>query len=157
MCTLHVILELYSLRSNSLYLSFYIIKTYDYDLHKISPTLQQKGKIDHARVIRIISGRKRIMTKDEFAKYIDHTNLSPKATRSDIKTLCEDALRYNFAAVCVNPCRVGFAASFLEGSSVKVASVVGFPWATFTEAKLETKYALRSGASEIDMVITSEP
>lgn len=95
------------------------------------------------------------MTKDEFAKYIDHTNLSPKATRSDIKTLCEDALRYNFAAVCVNPCRVGFAASFLEGSSVKVASVVGFPLgATFTEAKvLETKYALRSGASEIDMVI----
>jgi len=95
------------------------------------------------------------MTKDEFAKYIDHTNLSPKATLSDIKALCEDAIQYNFTAICVNPCRVRLAASLLEGSGVKIASVVGFPFgATFTEAKgLETEYALKSGASEIDMVI----
>lgn len=95
------------------------------------------------------------VTSEEIARYIDHTNLRPMATKKDIELLCAEALRYRFAAVCVNPFRVQLAALLLKGSGIKVASVVGFPLgATFPEVKaLEAKNALENGAEEIDMVI----
>ncbi len=95
------------------------------------------------------------MRREELAKYIDHTNLKAQATREDIKKLCEEAKKFGFYAVCVNPYRVKDAKEFLKGSSVKIASVVGFPLgATFTEVKVqESVMAIRNGASEIDMVI----
>ena len=88
-------------------------------------------------------------------KYIDHTYLKPFALSEDIKRICSEAVKYDFAAVCVNPCHVRTAASCLEGTKIKVASVVGFPFGTHTtQAKLfETRQALEDGASEIDMVI----
>ncbi len=95
------------------------------------------------------------MKREELAKFIDHTNLKPDATRDDIKKLCDEALKYGFYAVCVNPYRVKDARDFLKGSDVKIAAVVGFPLgATYPEVKVqETIMAIKDGAEEIDMVM----
>lgn len=91
----------------------------------------------------------------DIARYIDHTNLKPYASREDIIKLCEEAKEYNFYAVCVNPYRVKLAKQQLEGSDIKVATVIGFPLgATPTEVKVfEARKALEDGADELDMVI----
>ena len=91
----------------------------------------------------------------ELAGIIDHTNLQPDASESDIRQLCAEARQYRFASVCVNPCSVRLAAKELEGSGVKVCAVCGFPLgANTTETKVfEAERAFKDGASEIDMVI----
>ncbi len=92
---------------------------------------------------------------DQVAKLIDHTLLKPEATRADIDRLCNEARRYKFASVCVNPTYVRQAREVLHGTGVKVCCVVGFPLgAQPPEIKaLETRRAIREGAQEIDMVI----
>ena len=94
------------------------------------------------------------MTKLEIAKMIDHTLLKP-ATTAQIVTLCAEAKQYGFASVCVNPCHVKTAAKELDGSKVKVCTVIGFPLGeNTTKVKVfETKEAIKNGATEIDMVI----
>jgi deoxyribose-phosphate aldolase len=89
------------------------------------------------------------------AALIDHTILKPEATRADIIKVCREARQYSFASVCVNPYWVPLVRAELQGSPVKVCTVVGFPLgATSTEAKVaETTAALRAGAEEIDMVV----
>ena len=89
------------------------------------------------------------------AGLIDHTLLKADATKEQIKVLCEEAREYNFASVCVNPTWVKFASELLEGSEVKVCTVIGFPLgATTPETKaFETKDAISNGADEVDMVI----
>jgi deoxyribose-phosphate aldolase len=89
------------------------------------------------------------------ASLIDHTLLRPDATKSEIVKICQEARRYQFASVCVNPYWVPVVAAELAGSPVKVCTVVGFPLgATTTESKIaETEAALRVGAQEIDMVM----
>ncbi|MGC1634294.1 MAG: deoxyribose-phosphate aldolase [Candidatus Acidiferrales bacterium] len=89
------------------------------------------------------------------AKMIDHTLLKPEATRDEIRKLCEEALKYGFASVCVNPWNVPQASELLRGSVVKVCTVVGFPLgATLPEVKVfEAQESLKRGAQEIDMVI----
>lgn len=91
----------------------------------------------------------------DMAKMIDHTNLNATATVDDIKQLCEEALEYQFASVCVNPIYVPLATKLLEESSVKVCTVIGFPLgASTTETKaFETKNAIKNGAQEVDMVM----
>lgn len=91
----------------------------------------------------------------DLAKLIDHTLLSPDATRERIARLCQEAREYGFASVCVNPGWVKVAAQLLEGSQVKVCTVIGFPLgATTTLAKvMETKDAIANGADEVDMVL----
>lgn len=91
----------------------------------------------------------------ELAGMIDHTLLKPNATEQEIRALCEEARKYRFASVCVNPSYVALAASCLAGSGVKVCTVIGFPLgATTSTAKaLETRDAIANGATEIDMVI----
>ena len=86
---------------------------------------------------------------------IDHTLLSPTATRADVATLCEEAVEYGFAAVCVPPNLVSAAAAELYGSTVRVASVVGFPCGySLTRSKVrETVELLDAGAEEIDLVM----
>lgn len=88
-------------------------------------------------------------------KYIDHTNLKAFATRKDIEKLCDEAIKYDFASVCVNPYYVGLAHELLIRSNVKVCTVVGFPLGqNTTEVKLhEAKVAIDEGADEIDMVV----
>lgn len=91
----------------------------------------------------------------ELKDYIDHTQLKAFATDDDIKTLCQEAMEYGFYAVCVNGCHVSFAKKELTNSSVKIASVIGFPLgAMSTAAKVaEAKETVKDGADEIDMVI----
>jgi deoxyribose-phosphate aldolase len=95
------------------------------------------------------------LTPSEIARLIDHTLLKSEATRDEIRKLCEEALKYGFASVCVNPWNVPEAAELLRGSAVKVCTVVGFPLgATLREAKaFEAQESLKRGAQEIDMVI----
>ncbi len=92
---------------------------------------------------------------EELAKLIDHTLLRPEATSGDIEKLCEEAKRYAFYSVCVNPSYVRDSKALLRGSLVKVCCVVGFPLgAQPREIKaLEARRAIREGAQEIDMVI----
>lgn len=91
----------------------------------------------------------------DLAKYIDHTILKPDATLTDIRHLCSEAAQYHFAAVCVNPCYVDLAVSLLEGTGVKVATVIGFPLgANLSSVKaFEAQQAVVGGADELDMVI----
>jgi deoxyribose-phosphate aldolase len=88
------------------------------------------------------------------AALIDHTLLKPDATRDDIKKLCEEAAKFGFASVCVNPWNVAQAAELLRGSCVRVCTVVGFPLgATLPQVKIyEAEQAIKLGAQEIDMV-----
>ena len=91
----------------------------------------------------------------DLAKYIDHTLLKPETTAADIDALCDEAVEYGFASVCVNPSWVKRAAANVRGTAVNVCSVVGFPFgATPPEIKaMEARRALRDGAREIDMVM----
>ena len=95
------------------------------------------------------------MTKKEIASYIDHTILAPDAGVKEVLSVCNEAKKYGFASVCVNPVNVPVAACELNDSPVKVCTVVGFPLgATTTEVKIaEAVNAIENGASEIDMVI----
>jgi deoxyribose-phosphate aldolase len=89
------------------------------------------------------------------AARIDHTLLRPEASQSDLKRLCDEALLYGFASVCVQPCWVPLCARRLSGSPVRVCSVIGFPHgASPTPIKAaEARWAVAEGASELDMVI----
>ncbi len=89
------------------------------------------------------------------AGLIDHSLLRPDATRADVRRLCEEAVRYGFFSVCVNPCFVSSAAEFLRGAPVRVTTVVGFPLGmTLTDAKVfEAMSAALCGAHELDIVI----
>ncbi|NTV37665.1 MAG: deoxyribose-phosphate aldolase [Anaerolineales bacterium] len=89
------------------------------------------------------------------AKMIDHTLLKPDATQEQIAQLCFEARKHGFASVCINPTWVELCAKLLEGSPVKVCTVIGFPLgATEPDVKaFETRVALEHGAGEIDMVI----
>jgi deoxyribose-phosphate aldolase len=91
----------------------------------------------------------------DWAGLIDHTLLKPEATEDDIKRLCEEAARFHFATVCVNPTWVRAASCHLRGTNVAVCTVIGFPLgATLADVKaFETRRAIFDGAREVDMVI----
>ena len=91
----------------------------------------------------------------DWASLIDHTLLKPEATDEDIRKLCEEAARFHFASVCVNPTWVQAAACNLRGSGVPVCTVIGFPLgATLPDVKAyEARRAIFDGAREVDMVI----
>jgi deoxyribose-phosphate aldolase len=95
------------------------------------------------------------ITRKELAGFMDHTLLKPDATCADIERLCAEAAQLGTLAVCVNSSMVETAAAALNGSDVRVASVVGFPLGTALSAAKarETELALRHGATEIDTVI----
>ena len=87
--------------------------------------------------------------------YIEHTILKPNATIADIEKLANDAIKYNFLGVCVNPNYIAAIKEFLKDSSVKIVTVVGFPLGScISEVKaFEAKKAIEDGADEVDMVI----
>ncbi|WP_373471791.1 deoxyribose-phosphate aldolase [Carnobacterium alterfunditum] len=91
----------------------------------------------------------------ELNKTIDHTLLKPEATEAQIKMLCEEAAEYDFMSVCINPTWVKKAAELLNGTDVKVCTVIGFPLgANTSEVKaFEAENAIQNGATEVDMVI----
>ncbi len=104
---------------------------------------------------RISCGPAVIQLEAGFAGLIDHTLLKPEASRDEIRKLCQEAARFGFASVCINPWNVPLAAEMLRGTSVKVCTVVGFPLgATLPQVKIhEAEEAIKLGAQEIDMVI----
>jgi deoxyribose-phosphate aldolase len=93
--------------------------------------------------------------QQRIAAFIDHTILRADATEQDVKRVCAEAIRYQFASVCVNGYWVPLVASEVSGSMVNVCTVAGFPLgAMSTEGKVaETEIAIRSGAHEVDMVM----
>ena len=93
--------------------------------------------------------------KQNIAKMIDHTVLKAFSTREDVIKVCNEAKEYGFFSVCINPTHIELAKKELEGSKVKVCTVIGFPLgANTSEVKaFETKDAIAKGAHEVDMVI----
>lgn len=91
----------------------------------------------------------------QVAGMIDHTVLKPNTTETDIRKICEEARKYKFASVCVNPSYVALSSDLLKGTDVKICTVIGFPLGatTSTTKAMETKDAIANGATEIDMVI----
>jgi deoxyribose-phosphate aldolase len=104
-----------------------------------TPELERKGQLSLA----------------DLAGMIDHTVLKPEATPSAIDKLCDEAVRYGFKAVCVNPMWIPRCAKNLAGSAVSVCSVIGFPLGAHrTDTKVdEARRAMDDGAVEIDMVV----
>ena len=94
------------------------------------------------------------MDKKAILARVDHTELNPAATWEDIRTLCDDALTYGTATVCIPPCYVRRAASYV-GDRLPICTVIGFPHGNSpTAAKAyEAKCVAEAGAKEVDMVI----
>ena len=88
-------------------------------------------------------------------KLIDHTLLKANASKNDITKLCDEAMQYDFASVCVNPVWVSYCAEYLKESDVRVCTVIGFPLGANTSKvkAYEAKMAIEEGADEVDMVI----
>ena len=94
------------------------------------------------------------MNIQDILSICDHTLLLQTATWSEIQQICDDAMKYNTASVCIPPCYVKQAADYMQGK-IKVCTVIGFPNGNCTTATkvFETKDAVANGADEIDMVI----
>lgn len=93
--------------------------------------------------------------KQNIANMIDHTVLKAFSSKEDVIKVCEEAKEHGFFSVCINPTHIELAKKELEGSKVKVCTVIGFPLgANTSEVKaFETKDAIAKGAHEVDMVI----
>lgn len=91
----------------------------------------------------------------EFSKYFDHTILKADASEEDVNAICLEAIKYQFASVCVNSCRTKQVANLLLDTDIDVCTVIGFPLGAMSTMakKLETLTAIEDGATEIDMVI----
>ena len=118
-------------------------------------------KDNHVNMLRDL-GASRIGIKpgitdisQDLASMIDHTLLKADALPQDVEKLCKEAIQYSFASVCINPCYVKYAKKLLQGSPVKVCTVIGFPLgATTTPVKAyEAQIAELDGAEEVDMVL----
>ena len=114
-----------------------------------------RGFIGGSRDVRLMGSPGMDGVPEDLAKLIDHTLLRPEATYADIDKLCDEAKKYGFASVCVNPMHVKRCAERLRGSSSVVCTVIGFPLgSTPPEIKvLEARRAIREGAREVDMVL----
>lgn len=90
-----------------------------------------------------------------YNKMIDHTVLKADTPLETVKRICDEAMEYGFASVCINPCHVAYCADYLKDSDVNVCTVIGFPLGANTSAvkAFETKDAISNGADEIDMVM----
>lgn len=95
------------------------------------------------------------MTKAELAKMMDHTVLGPETSRTAVRQACEEAAQYGFIAVCIPPGHVAWAKSILQGTTVRLCTVVGFPHGQHKpEVKAyEARAAVADGADEVDMVV----
>ena len=98
------------------------------------------------------------MSSINYAKYIDNTLLAPQATEAQIKALCKESRKYNFASVCVNPCFVKLVNKELKGSKVKTCVVIGFPLGANTTAikVLEAKDAIKKACGKKTLKVIIE-
>jgi deoxyribose-phosphate aldolase len=98
---------------------------------------------------------KPVIDRPDLAAMMDHTILKPETSTKDIERVCAEAREYRFASVCINPTHVKLAAKLLQGSGVKVCTVIGFPLGANTPfvKAMEVRDAIANGAQEVDMVI----
>jgi deoxyribose-phosphate aldolase len=124
------------------------------DQQCVEKCARKTRKVIDAGADRISAGLAVRPAEEGVAALIDHTLLKPDASRDDIRKLCEEAVRFGFASVCVNPWNVAQAAGIVRGSRVKVCTVVGFPLgATLPSVKMyEAEQVIKLGAQEVDMV-----
>jgi deoxyribose-phosphate aldolase len=96
-----------------------------------------------------------MLKRNELAKRIDHTLLGPTASKEGVKKLCEEAILYKVASVCVNPCHAALAKKYLGDADVLLCVVVGFPhgMAAAETKAFEAQKAIAVGADELDMVV----
>src|SRR5580704_14880957 len=127
----------------------------DCDLNCVQKCARKTRAVVEAGADRISCGPSVIELEAGFAGLIDHTLLKPEASRDDIRKLCEEAVKFGFASVCINPWNVPLASELVRGSAVKVCTVIGFPLgATLPQVKIhEAEQAIKLGAQEVDMVI----
>lgn len=94
------------------------------------------------------------MTDQEILSHVDHTLLKPEATWNDVQKLCDEAMEYHTASVCINTCYVKQAANYVKGQ-IPICCVIGFPLGAMdTKSKVfEARTAVENGATEVDMVI----
>jgi deoxyribose-phosphate aldolase len=127
----------------------------DCDLNCAEKCARKTRAVMDAGADRISCGPTVVELEAGFAGLIDHTLLKPEASRDEICKLCQEAAKFGFASVCINPWYVPLAAELLRGTKVKICTVVGFPLgATLPQVKIyEAEEAIKLGAQEIDMVI----
>ncbi|HEV7967519.1 MAG TPA: deoxyribose-phosphate aldolase [Candidatus Acidoferrales bacterium] len=127
----------------------------DCDLNCAEKCARKTRAIVKAGADRISCGPSIVELESGFAGLIDHTLLKPDASREDIRKLCQEAVRFGFASVCINPWNVPLAAELVRGTKVKVCTVIGFPLgATLSQVKIhEAEEAIKLGAQEVDMVL----
>jgi len=127
----------------------------DCDQNCVEKCARKTRAVVEAGADRISCGPAVVHLEAGIAGVIDHTLLKPEASREDIRKLCQEAARFGFASVCINPWYVALAAELLRDTSVKVCTVAGFPLgATLSQVKIhEAEEAIKLGAQEIDMVI----
>ena len=127
----------------------------DCDLNCAEKCARKTRAVVDAGADRISCGPTVVELDAGFAGLIDHTLLKPEASRDEIRKLCQEAARFGFASVCINPWYVPLAAELLRGTKVKVCTVIGFPLgATLPQVKIyEAEESIKLGAQEIDMVI----
>jgi deoxyribose-phosphate aldolase len=127
----------------------------DCDLNCAEKCARKTRAVVEAGADRISCGPSVVELEAGFAALIDHTLLKPEASREDIRKLCQEAVRFGFASVCINPWNVPLAAELVRGTKVKVCTVIGFPLgATLPRIKIqEAEEAIKLGAQEVDMVL----
>ncbi len=127
----------------------------DCDLNCAEKCARKTRAVVEAGADRISCGPSIVELEAGFAGLIDHTLLKPEASREEIRKLCQEAVRFGFASVCINPWNVPLAAELVRGTKVKVCTVIGFPLgATLSHVKIhEAEEAIKLGAQEVDMVI----
>lgn len=96
-----------------------------------------------------------VLGQSDIASFIDHTALKPDTTEDQIVQLCNEALEFDFVAVCISSTWISIASRILNNSSQRIATVIGFPHGnTLSVVKeYEAKKAIEAGAHELDMVI----
>lgn len=95
------------------------------------------------------------VSKEELARFIDHTLLKPESSMEQFDTLCDEAVKYNFYSVCVNSNWIPYVTKKLRGTGTKICAVVGFPLGAMDSRSkaFESRNAIDAGANELDMVL----
>jgi deoxyribose-phosphate aldolase len=121
----------------------------------ITPIRESDLEFDHGSFDSALFASQTLASPRALAAVIDHTLLKPDATREQIETLCDKAIRYRFACAMVNPVWASTAAAVLSGTGIPVGAVVGFPFGASLVSTLRQEIAAltRLGVRELDMVI----
>ena len=121
----------------------------------VTPIRDEDIEFDHGTFDSAAFTKQALTSWQSLAQIIDHTLLKPDATREQVESLCDEAIRYRFACAMVNPVWVPAAVEILSGTGIPVGVVIGFPFGASLVSTLRHEAAAlaRLGAREIDMVI----